>query len=260
MKMKVLEINLISAQGLKPPSANLRRMQTYAIVWIDPSTKLRTRTDRVGSENPTWNDKFLFKVTPEYLSSETSGVSIEIYAIGCIRDALIGTVRFLVGNLRLSTPSAAITMPSCIALQIRRPSGRFHGVINIGANVIDGSDFWALHGASAIGFRDLMGESIRRRRKERQRDTKSSVGEDVNHSCGESGDLSDGTDSTTSSSSTASTVLKDWNRVGDFAGTNLVRSSSDGGGLLCGLLMQRRLLPCLSEQNLQSFGEPQKEN
>lgn len=260
MEMKILEINLISAQGLKPPSANIRRMQTYAVVWIDPSTKLRTRTDRVGSGNPTWNDKFLFRVTPEYLSSETSGVSIEIYAIGCIRDALIGTVRLLVSNLPLSTPSSTITTPSCIALQIRRPSGRFRGVINIGANVIGGSDFWALHGASAIGYRDLVGESQHRRRKERQRDTKSSVGEDVNYSCGESGDLSDGTDSTTSSSSTASTVLKDWNRVGDFAGTNLVRSSSDGGGLLCGLLMQRRLLPCLSAQDLRSYGGSQKEN
>ncbi|CAK7348785.1 unnamed protein product [Dovyalis caffra] len=258
--MKVLEINLISAQGLKPPSANLRRMQTYAVVWIDPSTKLRTRTDRVGSENPTWNDKFLFKVTPEYLSSETSGLSIEIYAVGCIRDALIGTVRFLVSNLPLSSLTAAITTPSCIALQIRRPSGRFRGVINIGANVIDGSDFSALNVASAIGFRDLMGESIRRQRKERRRDTKNSVGEDVNYCCGESGDLSDGNDSTTSSSSTASTVLKDWNTVKDFAGANLVRSSSDGGGLLCGLLMQRRLLPCMSGQNLQAHGGSQKEN
>ncbi|KAJ6390590.1 hypothetical protein OIU77_024744 [Salix suchowensis] len=249
MEMKILEINLISAQGLKPPSANIRRMQTYAVVWIDPSTK---------APNP--NRSSGVRVTPEYLSSETTGVSIEIYAIGCIRDALIGTVRLLVSNLPLSTPSSAITTPSCIALQIRRPSGRFRGVINIGANVIGGSDFWALHGASAIGYRDLVGESQHRRRKERQRDTKSSVGEDVNYSCGESGDLSDGTDSTTSSSSTASTVLKDWNRVGDFTGTNLVRSSSDSGGLLCGLLMQRRLLPCLSAQDLRSYGGSQKEN
>nr|DAD20304.1 TPA_asm: hypothetical protein HUJ06_021767 [Nelumbo nucifera] len=28
---RLLEINLISAQGLKPPTANLWRMQTYAV-------------------------------------------------------------------------------------------------------------------------------------------------------------------------------------------------------------------------------------
>ena len=128
--------------------------------------------------------------------------------------------------------------------------------------MIDGSDIAALNGASAIGFRDLMGESVRRR-NQRRSDSKSSVGDqDVNYSScgGDSEDFSDGTDSTTSSSSTASTVLKDWNRVRELAGKNLARSSSDGGGLLCGLLMQRRLVPCLSDQNLQAYGGSQKEN
>ncbi|XP_021683396.1 uncharacterized protein LOC110667010 [Hevea brasiliensis] len=252
METKILEINLISAQSLKPPSANLRRLQTYAVVWVDSSTKLRTRIDRVGGENPTWNDKFLFKVTPEFLSSETSGVSFEIYAVGCLRDPLLGTVRFFISNIPVFSPTKEMRTPSFIALQIRRPSGRFQGVLNIGAIINDGSDFATLNGASAIGYRDLMGESIHHLR---HRDLKKSISmeEDTHgeNSCGDSGDFSDGADSTTSSSSAASTALKDWNGLRDLAGTNHLRSSSDDGGLFCGLLLQRRLPTCFSAQNLQ---------
>lgn len=261
MESKILEINLISAQDLKPPSANLRRMQTYAVVWVDSSTKLRTRIDRVGSENPTWNDKFLFKVTPEFLSGETSGVFFQIYAVGCLRDPLLGTVRLLISNVPLFSPAEKTKTPSFVALQIRRPSGRFQGVLNIGAIVNDCCDFATLNGASAIGYRDLMGESVRRRRRPDSKKS-TSIEEDAHgdNSCGESGDLSDGADSTTSSSSAASTALKDWNGVRDLAGSNHLRSSSDGGGLFCGLLVQRRLPLCLSAQNLQVYGRSQKEN
>ena len=53
---------------------------------------------------------------------------------------------------------------------------------------------------------------------------------------------SDGADSTrkTSSSSTASTVLKDCNILKELAGTNAFKS--DGGGVLCRLGFQRRIL------------------
>ena len=82
-------------------------------------------------------------------------------------------------------------------------------MLNIGAMVIDDSDFAQLNGASAIGYRDLMGESIGRRQRRPPRDLKKSISmEEVRNgenSCGDSGDLSsDGADSTTSSSSAAS--------------------------------------------------------
>ncbi|XP_050235942.1 uncharacterized protein LOC126685982 [Mercurialis annua] len=262
---KILEINLISAQDLKPLSNNLRQMQTYAVVWVDSAIKLRTRIDRVGGENPTWNDKFLFKVTPEFLSSETSGVTFEISAVGCFRDTLIGTVRFLISNIPLYSPVNQTRTPSCIALQIRRPSGRFHGVLNIGATVSDGSDYATFNTASAIGFRDLMGESIgRRRRQLPPRDLKKSVSMDEvgggENSCCDSGDFSsDGADSTTSSSSASSTALKDWNTVRNLAG-NHFRSSSDGGGFFCGLLKQKKLTMCMSAQNLSGMSGSGKEN
>ncbi|XP_059445050.1 uncharacterized protein LOC132176906 [Corylus avellana] len=156
--MLALEINLISAQNLKPPSANLRRMQTYAVVWVDPSHKVKTRTDRVGGENPTWNDRLFFSVSPEFLSSETSAVSIEIYAVGYLRHHMVGTVRFLASNLPPAVLSGS-SIPSFSAVHIRRPSGRIHGVLNIGAAVIVRSHFPALDRRPAIGYREQVGEN-----------------------------------------------------------------------------------------------------
>ncbi|KAF3439919.1 hypothetical protein FNV43_RR18197 [Rhamnella rubrinervis] len=250
----VMEINLISAQGLKLPSGQLWRMQTYALAWTDPSVKLRTGIDRVGGENPTWNDRFLFQVTPEFLTSETSGVSVEIYAVNCLRDTLIGTVRFLIGNFL----DIHAKIPSFTALQIRRPSGRFHGVLNIGATVMSGSDFPALRDKSAVCYRDLMGKSHRlRRRKDRGRESENCCRESPAHSWFESPVHSDSSESSTSSSS--STAFKDLNAIRDVAGSRSLKTSSYAAGLLCGLVLQRKvhLHPC--DQNIDVFSGPKDE-
>ncbi|KAK1321232.1 hypothetical protein QJS10_CPA03g00245 [Acorus calamus] len=162
---ELLEINLISAQDLKP-AIGLRRMQTYAVAWVDPSTKLRTRIDRTGGPNPTWNDRFIFRVPRSFLDDAGDGfgspaVSIEIYAVGCIVDSLVGAVRLLIGNHRLlSRPQRN---PSFAAVQVRRESGRFQGVLNVAAMLLCLAP--AAAEAPAIGYRDLMGEGRRFRRR-----------------------------------------------------------------------------------------------
>ncbi|PIA49217.1 hypothetical protein AQUCO_01300214v1 [Aquilegia coerulea] len=247
METYILEINLISAQGLKLPSTNLRRMQTYALAWVDSAVKLRTRIDRIGGENPTWNDKFFFRVTGDFISNENSAVSVEIYSVGYLKDPLIGTVRFLIGNCLsggFCSPVSGINfgIPSFSALQIRRPSGRFHGVLNIGSMVINGSDFSVLTGMSAIGYRDLMGENCRKRQKSRRKMSREEFTDENscgNSSCGDIGDYSDADSSCSSTTTTTSTVLKDWNGRRDITSLSKDRSS-DGSGLLCGLGFQRK--------------------
>lgn len=248
----VLEINLISAQGLSPSSGSSRRVHTYALLWIDSSTKLRTGVDKVGGENPSWNDRFLFRVTPEFLSGETSGVYVEIYAVGRIRDSLIGTVRLLLSNfldVRAKTPSFT-------ALQIRRPSGRFHGVLNVGATVISGSDFAsALANRTAIAYRDLMTESFHRRdrRKIRRSESENFSEASRESSRAESADFSDGYESSTSSSSTASTALRDLNLIRDLAGPRGLKGSQSSG-FLCGFFLQRGVQPHPSDEKPHGFG------
>ncbi|CAK9153635.1 unnamed protein product [Ilex paraguariensis] len=261
---QILEISLMSAQDLKTPSANLHSMQTYALIWIEPSLKLRTQIDRLGGENPTWNDKFLFRVDKDFVTGETSAVSVEIYAVGYIKDKLIGTVRFLLSScLQGGASVTGIGIPAFTAVQIRRPSGRFHGVLNIAVTVYKSSDFTILDGLSAICFRDLMKRENDRRWRRLSRigskkSEKSSGGESCDFSCGDSIDLdfSDGGDSTSSSSSTTSTVLKEWNGGAgraEMAGKKDLKS--DGGGSLCWLMLQRKIHLSPSDQNIQFWAE-----
>ncbi|QHO42952.1 probable lactoylglutathione lyase, chloroplastic [Arachis hypogaea] len=238
---RVLEINLISAQGLQPPSSPLRKLQTYALTWIDPSTKLRTRLDSLGGQNPTWNDKFLFRVTPEFLSGDTSAVSVAIYAVGTFRDHLIGTVTFFIGNVL----SGGAGVPCFSAFQIRRPSGRFHGVMNIGAMVADVSDFPALHKISAIGYRDLMGMKMKEQRKKKK--NKKAPEEELSsdsceNSCADSVEEADSSSSSSSlspSATGAGAVLKEWNGVRELAGNKGLAAS----GFLCCFMVAPRTVP-----------------
>ncbi|XVF13909.1 hypothetical protein REPUB_Repub09cG0010400 [Reevesia pubescens] len=136
---QVLEINLISAQGLKEPSFKLHHhMKTYAVVWVDPSTKLHSRVDRLGAKNPTWNDKFLFEVSPQFLLGKTSAISVEIYAV-----------------------AAAMKTPAFGAYLIGNPSGDSFRTLNIGGMVLDPSaDFRALSKVSGVDYHYLTGENL----------------------------------------------------------------------------------------------------
>ncbi|KVI08116.1 uncharacterized protein LOC112503056 [Cynara cardunculus var. scolymus] len=158
---QLLEITIMSAQDLQPVA---RKMKTYATTWLHDNHKLSTRIDNKGGNNPTWNDKFVFRVDDEFLRCEASTLTVEIYSTHWFRDSLIGTVRVLVGNL--VPPSQSFKPPynggmRCVALQVRRPSGRTQGVLNIGVAVLDSSmrslPLYRQLSASAVGFRDLMG-------------------------------------------------------------------------------------------------------
>ncbi|XP_058094860.1 uncharacterized protein LOC131240586 [Magnolia sinica] len=172
---QLLEINIISAQDLAPVT---RAMRAYAIGWVHPNRKLSGRVDPDGLTNPTWNDKFVFRVDDSFLRSDTSAVTIEIYAVRCFRDVLVGTVRILVSNLFPSSPVPPTPFPSAapispptrplsfptrfVALQVRRPSGRPQGILNIGVALLDGSmrsmPIYMRLTTSALDYRDLMGE------------------------------------------------------------------------------------------------------
>ncbi|XP_027120887.1 uncharacterized protein [Coffea arabica] len=159
---QLLEINVISAQDLEPVS---KKMKTYATAWVNSSRKLSSRVDSGGHVNPTWNDKFVFRVDEDFLRQDTSAVQIEIHAVHWFKDTLVGTVRVLVGNLIPSLLRSRhhnhIGM-RFVALQVRRPSGRPQGILNIGVTLLDSSmrsmPLYTQLSASAVGYRDLMGE------------------------------------------------------------------------------------------------------
>ncbi|CAA2938750.1 uncharacterized protein LOC111391652 [Olea europaea subsp. europaea] len=66
---QLLEINIISTQDLEHVS---KKMKTYAVAWVNRNRKLSSRVDSEGNMNPTWNDKFVFRVDEEFLQHDTS--------------------------------------------------------------------------------------------------------------------------------------------------------------------------------------------
>ncbi|KAM1984931.1 hypothetical protein ACFX16_013139 [Malus domestica] len=160
---QLLELNVISAQDLAPMS---RSMRTYAVAWVHPDRKLSTRVDTSGHNNPTWNDKFVFRVDEDFLHEDTSAVMIEIYALHWFKDVHVGTVRILVGNLIPTPAKPHHHHPQVgmrfVALQVRRPSGRPQGILNIGVALLHSSmrsmPLYSQLSASAVGYKTLMGE------------------------------------------------------------------------------------------------------
>ncbi|GAU13544.1 hypothetical protein TSUD_346480 [Trifolium subterraneum] len=114
-------------------------MKAYAVAWIDPERKLATQIDQDGHTNPTWNEKFVFRIDDEFLNAEDSVIMIEIYHSSWLRDVHIGTVAVLVNSLLPPGTRSGNRKPKLrfVGLQIRRPSGRPQGILNIGAAILD---------------------------------------------------------------------------------------------------------------------------
>ncbi|CAK7327322.1 unnamed protein product [Dovyalis caffra] len=176
---QLLELNVISAQDLAKVS---RKMKTYAVAWVHPDRKLSTRVDSEGHNNPTWNDKCVFRVDDRFLHGDTSAVMIEIYALHWFRDIHVGTVRVIVGNLipppRPHHHNQFQLGMRFVALQVRRPSGRPQGILNIGVALLDSSmrsmPLYSQLSPSAVGYRQLMGEEDVINRHKDDSDDKSS--------------------------------------------------------------------------------------
>ncbi|CAA2998772.1 Hypothetical predicted protein [Olea europaea subsp. europaea] len=116
-------------------------MRTYAVTWVHPGRKFTTRTDKHGQTNPTWNDKFAFRVDDVFLLSDNAAVNVEIYNVSWLHDVLVGIVHVPVGDLINPSPSSLSSSKTTrfVALQVRRPSGNPQGILNMGVSLLDSS-------------------------------------------------------------------------------------------------------------------------
>ncbi|XP_010262513.1 PREDICTED: uncharacterized protein LOC104601031 [Nelumbo nucifera] len=161
-----LEINVISALDLAPVTSAMR---TYAVACLDRERKCKqsTRIALIGHTNPTWNAKFIFPVDEDFLKSYTSSVIIEIYALRYLfRNVLVGTVHVLVSNFihPSSLQPHDRDYGQLVCLQVRRPSDRPQGLLNISVALLDNSvrimPLCNQPSTTTVGYSDLMGKKM----------------------------------------------------------------------------------------------------
>ncbi|XP_040377389.1 uncharacterized protein LOC102717875 [Oryza brachyantha] len=143
----LLEVTVISAQDLHRRFG--RRVRAYAVAWADGAHKLRTGVDLAGGADPTWNDRFLFRVDGAFLRSDTAAVTVEVRAARRFGgDAVLGLTRLVVstfvgpsGSAAAASAARGTTGRQVAALQLRRPrSLRPQGIVNVAVALLDTTD------------------------------------------------------------------------------------------------------------------------
>lgn len=130
MEVRTLELNLISAQGLKKASA-FGRNTCYGVVYIYPSEKMATGVDRNGGENPSWNEKLTLSCDDKLLRQGRSVITVEIYSFGSFSNKIVGTAKISLVDVGKQQGEE----PQFMAYEVRRPSGKVKGVLNLSVKV-----------------------------------------------------------------------------------------------------------------------------
>ncbi|KAA8534106.1 hypothetical protein F0562_031701 [Nyssa sinensis] len=124
-----LDITIVSAKHIKNVNWRHGDLKPYAIFWVDSDRRLATKSDDSGSTRPVWNERF---VVPLTLPLQDSHLTLEIFHSKPSETPkpLVGTLRFPLKDLVDSEDSTRLR-----SFEIRRPSGRPQGKINIKLSV-----------------------------------------------------------------------------------------------------------------------------
>lgn len=132
--LREIEVLIISAEGLKNVK-HVTKMRPYAVVYVDQNVHVaRTNVENHGGVSPTWNQVVKVKFhggLPE--NDVMSALNVDIYAHGHVREKPVGSARVLLCDvLKGGDAAEPVDNPiQCIALQVWRPSGRPHGMVNL---------------------------------------------------------------------------------------------------------------------------------
>ncbi|KAL6198193.1 hypothetical protein ACLB2K_027985 [Fragaria x ananassa] len=134
-KLREIEVLIISAQNLKDVK-HLSHVRAYAVVYVEKDVHVvRTRVDEHGGTNPTWNDVVRVKFREEMADKEhvLAAVNVDIYAHGHVRGKPVGSARVLLCEVLKGGDARepADNPIQCLTVQVWRPSGRPHGLLNL---------------------------------------------------------------------------------------------------------------------------------
>ncbi|KAI4383126.1 hypothetical protein MLD38_009002 [Melastoma candidum] len=124
-----VEVTLTSAKDLKNVNWRHGPVQPYAVVWVDPSNKCSTKVDREGDTSPYWDETLVLPIPPD-TPPEDCTLYVDVVHAGSEEDTkpLIGSARL---KLRDVLDDAGLGEPLKKNLQLKRPSGRPHGKVDV---------------------------------------------------------------------------------------------------------------------------------
>ncbi|OMO98490.1 C2 calcium-dependent membrane targeting [Corchorus olitorius] len=131
MAHRVLEINVISAKGLK--NVNLiDKMDVYAIISLKGSKhkqKTKTHVHKDCGKDPTWNFPVKFTIDESLAKSNQLNLKFKIKCEKILGDKELGQVNVPVKEL-LDSPGDGGGSMKFVSFQVRKPSGKPEGTLN----------------------------------------------------------------------------------------------------------------------------------
>ncbi|GLT35912.1 hypothetical protein SLA2020_103250 [Shorea laevis] len=128
--MAEVELTVSSAKDLKNVNWRYGTTRPYAVVWVDPKNKSSSKVDEEGDIFPYWDETLIIPL-PGPIDDDTT-LYIDIVHAGSEEDTkkLIGSARL---RLKEVLNDSGYGERAKRTLQLKRPSGRPHGKIDVKA-------------------------------------------------------------------------------------------------------------------------------
>ncbi|XP_042510270.1 protein SRC2-like [Macadamia integrifolia] len=129
-----VKVSISSAKDLKNVNWRYGTLQPYAVVWLDPKSKLSTRVDPSGDTSPVWDETLVIPLYPPLEDRKTLFIDI-------VHANATGDTKPLIGSARLRLKEilddVGFGQPLHRTLRLNRPSGRPHGKVEASITVRD---------------------------------------------------------------------------------------------------------------------------
>ncbi|OMO94590.1 C2 calcium-dependent membrane targeting [Corchorus capsularis] len=123
-----IEVTISSAKDLKNVNWRHGPIKPYVVLWVDPKNKCSTKVDEEGDTCPVWDDTLVIPLTAP-IDDDTT-IFIDVVHAGSEEETkpLIGSAKL---KLREVMEEVGVGERYNKTLQLKRPSGRPHGKVNV---------------------------------------------------------------------------------------------------------------------------------
>eukprot|EP00249_Psilotum_nudum_P010390 c22514_g1_i1 orf=358-1233(+) len=132
MGQRSMQLTIVSAKDLQSGFL-FGKDHPFAVAFIHPSDRHRTKVAVDGGSNPYWNEKLNLPLDESVVQRGDAVLTIEIYSRRGLGDKIIGTVHIPVVDIIKDSEDGSTKF---VTYQVRRPSGRTQGSLIVIAKVV----------------------------------------------------------------------------------------------------------------------------